>query len=52
MALTDIEIANQVEMQPITEVAKSLDISDENLIPYGKYNAKVDIKSIDQLKDK
>ena len=52
MALTDIEIANQVEMQPITEVAKSLDISDENLIPYGKYKAKVDIKSIDQLKDK
>ncbi len=39
---TDIEIARQATLIPITEVAKNAGVPDEALIPYGKYKAKVD----------
>ena len=42
MALSDIEIAQSVKMQPITEIAKTAGIDDEYLEQYGKYKAKVD----------
>ena len=38
---TDIEIAQEAQMQPITEIAESLGISQENLVPYGRYKAKI-----------
>ena len=40
--LTDIEIAQQCKMQPITEIAKSINIDDKYIEQYGKYKAKVD----------
>ncbi len=40
--LSDIEIARKAKPRPITEVAKSLGIKEENLIPYGRYMAKTD----------
>ena len=40
--LTDIEIAQQCKMQPITEIAKSSNIDDKYIEQYGKYKAKVD----------
>ncbi len=40
--LTDIEIAHGAVMQPITEIAKKLGVTDDELIPYGKYKAKID----------
>ena len=40
--LTDIEIAQQTKMRPITEIASALGISDDELIPYGRYKAKID----------
>ncbi len=40
--LTDIEIAQKTVMQPITQVAKKLGVTDDELIPYGKYKAKID----------
>lgn len=40
--LTDIEIAQQCKMQPITEIAKSINIDDKYVEQYGKYKAKVD----------
>ena len=46
---TDIEIAQEVEMKPIQEVASSIGISDDRLELYGKYKAKVDYNI---LKDK
>lgn len=49
--LTDIEIAQQCKMQPITEVAKLADIDEEYLEPYGKYKAKVDVKGLNDRKD-
>ena len=39
---TDIEIARQATLKPITQVAAAAGIPDEALIPYGKYKAKVD----------
>ncbi len=39
--LTDIEIAQQAKMLKITEIAKKLNINEDDLIPYGHYMAKV-----------
>ena len=39
---TDIEIAQSVEMKPITEIAATAGIDDKYLEQYGKYKAKVD----------
>lgn len=50
---SDIEIAQEAELRPITEVANDAGILDEELIPYGKYMAKVDYaKVLNRLKDK
>lgn len=40
--MTDIEIAQSVEMKPITEIAKIAGVDDKYLEQYGKYKAKVD----------
>ena len=40
--LSDIEIAQSVEMKPITEIAKTAGIDDKYLDQYGKYKAKID----------
>ena len=47
---TDIEIAQEAELMPITEVAKSLDMTMDDLELYGKYKAKISdeyLKKID-----
>ena len=49
MAKSDIEIAQEIPMLPITEVAKKAGLSADQLELYGNYKAKVDIRS---LKDK
>ncbi len=41
--MSDIEIAQSVEMKPITEIAKVAGVADEYLEQYGKYKAKVDL---------
>ena len=40
--LTDIEIAQACEMQPITKIAGTAGIPDDAVEPYGKYKAKID----------
>ena len=40
--LTDLEIAQKAMIQPITDIAKQLNISPKYLIPYGKSIAKID----------
>lgn len=47
--LSDIEIANQIEMQPIEDVAKKVGIEPKNLSLYGKYKAKVDANQLNNL---
>ena len=39
---TDIEIAQECTMQPITEIAEKAGIDDKYLEQYGKYKAKID----------
>lgn len=41
---TDIEIASSVKLSPITEIAKKLDISIDELELYGNYKAKISKK--------
>ena len=43
---SDIEIAQQANMKPITEIAASLGLDDESVIPYGRYKAKIDHRLI------
>ncbi|WAT18814.1 formate--tetrahydrofolate ligase [Aurantiacibacter sp. MUD11] len=48
---TDIEIARQATLIPITEVAKNAGVPDDALIPYGKYKAKVDTSALPQAEN-
>ncbi|MEE1052909.1 MAG: formate--tetrahydrofolate ligase [Acutalibacteraceae bacterium] len=41
--LSDIEIAQQCKMKPITEIAENAGIDDKYIEQYGKYKAKVDL---------
>ncbi len=41
--LSDIEIAQQCRMKPITEIAKKAGIDDAYIVHYGRYKAKVDL---------
>ena len=43
MYMSDIEIAQSVEMKPITEIAAKAGVEDKYLDQYGKYKAKVDL---------
>ena len=44
--LSDIEIAQAATMLPIAKVAEKLGLADEDLIPYGRYKAKINHKLI------
>ncbi len=53
MPKSDIEIAQAATMQRIAQVAREkLGISDEHLVPYGHYKAKLSLTYIDTLKDR
>ena len=41
--LSDIEIAQQCKMQPITEIAKKAKVDEKYIEQYGKYKAKIDL---------
>lgn len=49
--LSDIEIASQVEMDPIQDIAASVGIPEDDLSMYGKYKAKIDINNMKDLDD-
>ncbi|AOV09135.1 formate--tetrahydrofolate ligase [Sporosarcina ureilytica] len=42
MPLTDLEIAKQVDMRSIWDIAKRADIPEDAIEPYGKFKAKID----------
>lgn len=48
---TDIEIAQEAVMLPITEVAKQLGISPDDLELYGKYKAKLSNEYLDTIRE-
>ncbi len=49
---TDVQIAQEAKLKPITEIAKELGISEEELEQYGRYKAKINNSLMDRLKDK
>mgnify|MGYP002620779867 CR=1 FL=1 len=49
---TDIEIAQETVMEPITEVAKTAGVDEKYLEQYGKYKAKVDYQILKDMADK
>ncbi|MCW3122452.1 MAG: Formate--tetrahydrofolate ligase [Flavipsychrobacter sp.] len=49
---SDIEISRSTKLKPIAEIAKSLGIDPEDIIPYGKYKAKVPLSYINEEKIK
>ena len=44
--LTDIEIAQSVQMKPITEIAETAGIPEDALEQYGRYKAKIDLAKL------
>lgn len=48
---TDIEIAREAKMLPVKEVAKSLNINEDDLELYGKYKAKISDEYLESIKD-
>ena len=50
--LTDIEIAQQATLRPISEIAQNLGIQEEELEPYGRYKAKVNEALFTRLEEK
>ena len=49
---TDIQIANEAKMLPITEIAKTLDVKDDELELYGKYKAKINDEFLKRMSTK
>lgn len=49
--MNDIEIANSVELDKIENIAKKIDISEEELECYGKYKAKINYSVYEKKKD-
>lgn len=49
---TDVEIAQEAVMQPITQIAKHLEIPEDDLELYGKYKAKISLNYWNTLKDR
>ena len=47
-----LEIAQEAELRPITEIAATAGISDDVLEPFGRYRAKVDLSILDRLADR
>ncbi|MEM1441148.1 MAG: formate--tetrahydrofolate ligase [Verrucomicrobiota bacterium] len=51
--MTDIEIARSVPLQPISDLAsEKLGLSHEQLIPYGRTKAKLDLKALSDLEER
>lgn len=49
---SDVEIAQEAQMKPIVEIARELNISEDELELYGKYKAKVSLATWERLKNR
>lgn len=47
--LSDIEIAQQTKLEPITAIANQVGLTDDDLELYGKYKAKISFDAIKRL---
>jgi len=46
---SSLRIAQEAQLRPITEVARAAGLLDEEVEPYGRYKAKVDLSVLDRL---
>jgi formate--tetrahydrofolate ligase len=49
--LSDIDIAQKAKLKPISEIAATVGLSDDDIEHYGKYKAKVTFEAISRLKN-
>ena len=49
---TDIQIAQEVQMEPIVKVAERIGIQEDDLELYGKYKAKISNSYLQNMGDK
>lgn len=49
--LSDIEIANSIKLNPICEVAKDINLSEDDIELYGKYKAKINDSAFEKAKN-
>ncbi|MFA6710174.1 MAG: formate--tetrahydrofolate ligase [Candidatus Methanomethylophilaceae archaeon] len=49
---TDLEIASEAKVRTIADIAADIDIPAEDLVPYGRYIAKVPISTLSRFKDR
>lgn len=49
---SDIEIAQEAQLQPVVEVAKKLGLEEDDLELYGKYKAKISLQAVNRLMDR
>lgn len=49
---SDIEIAEECKLQPISEIAEDFGIRQEELENFGQYKAKISLNALDRLKNK
>ncbi len=49
---SDVEIAQEAEMKPIVEIAKQLDIPEEELELYGRYKTKVSLATWERIQNR
>lgn len=49
---TDVEIAESAKLRPILDLAKDLNLKEEDLISYGPYMAKIESKNLVESKNK
>ena len=48
----DIDIAQSAKVKPIKEIAAKIGLSEDEIVPYGRYIAKVPLNVIDKYKDR
>lgn len=51
MSLSDIEIAQQTEMEPIEKIAQKINLESDHLELYGKYKAKIDFETLEKSQE-
>jgi formate--tetrahydrofolate ligase len=49
---SSLEIAQEAVLKPITEIGAGLGLEPDEIEPYGRYKAKIDLSAIDRLSDK
>lgn len=50
--MTDLEIARSVKLRPIQQVGEDLGLRGDELIPYGRWKAKVSLSALERLADR